>query len=97
MNLYNDFMNYKSGPLRFTAQHCGFLEGKLAINPCTLLLHRYALQLSLVTPAVCNVGSLAPNQLKELQKLNTHIIVMMTEKAMNYLQLHLVSLLKRKS
>lgn len=46
--------------------------------------------------SVCNVGSLFSTNLKELQKLNTYIIVMITEKAMSYMQLHLLSLLKKK-
>lgn len=61
-----------------------------------LLQYKYALQLLLVTPIICNVGSLALNQFKKLQNLNTYIIIMMTEKAMNVLQLHLLSLLRKK-
>lgn len=72
------------------------IERNSAVNHCSLLPGKYVLQLSLVTPIICNVGSLALNQFKELQKLNTYIIIMMTEKAMNVLQLHLLSLLRKK-
>lgn len=72
------------------------VERNSAVNHSSLLPRKYVLQLSLVTPIICNVGSLALNQFKELQKLNTYIIMMMTEKAMNVLQLHLLSLLRKK-
>lgn len=72
------------------------VERNSAVNHRLLLPRKYVLQLSLVTPIICNVGSLALNQFKELQKLNTYIIIMMTEKAMNVLQLHLLSLLRKK-
>lgn len=92
--LYN-FKNYGSSP--FELHTLLFLvERNSAVNHCSLLLRKYVLQLSLVTPIICNVGSLALNQFKELQKLNTYIIIMMTEKAMNVLQLHLPSLLRKK-
>lgn len=72
------------------------VERNFAVNHGSRLPRKYVLQLSPVTPIPCNVGSLALNQFKELQKLNTYIIIMMTEKAMNVLQLHLLSLLRKK-
>lgn len=72
------------------------VERNFAVNHCSRLPRKYVLQLPPVTPITCNVGSLALNQFKELEKLNTYIIIMMTEKAMNVLQLHLLSLLRKK-
>lgn len=72
------------------------VERNFTVNHGSRSPRKYVLWLSPVRPITCNVGSLALNQFKKLQKLNTYIIIMMTEKAMNVLQLHLLSLLRKK-
>lgn len=72
------------------------VERNSAVNQGSSQPRKCVPQLSPVTPVTRNVGSLALNQFKELQKLNTYIIITMTEKAMNVLQLHLLSLLRKK-
>lgn len=96
MNVLRGFKNYVPGS-SWAPQHCCFLDRKCAVNHCTLLPHKRVLQLSLVTPVVWTAGSSALTQLRELQKVNTDISGMTTDRAGNDdLQLRLLSLLKKK-